>query len=328
MIHVFQNTKIKTVLIGMLFLLNPLQNQAKTNPIHNHDPFNVLCDLCGCSTSSGSSSFGTLGNASFVGLRYIYQDFESRNGIFSNSPTSTERFNAYQIWARVPINETFSLNAVIPYQDLNREFDNSNERRNGLGDASIIGWYKKIFYKKKIEDAENEENEASGHQLNFGLGVKLPTGAFEERLADRINPGFQVGTGSFDAVFSVMHTYSKNRMGVNTTATYYMKTENKNDYRFGNQFSYASNVYYNVPFEKSALSPFLGISADVYNSIKQFNETLSDTNGNIVNGSFGSEFMVDKFIVGANYTFPISQHLFGDNVTSKNRFTIYLNYIL
>ncbi|WP_308991175.1 hypothetical protein QLS71_002155 [Mariniflexile litorale] len=324
----FQNINIKTILFGILFLCNPLQNEAKTNPTHNHDPFEFFCDLCGCSTSGGSSSFGTLGNVSFVGVRYMYQNFESKNGIFSNSPTSKEYFNTYQLWGRLPITEVFSLNAIIPYQDLNRVFEASNERRNGLGDASIIGWYKMTFYKKQAEDTEDEEREASGHQLNVGLGVKLPTGAFEESLTNRINPGFQVGTGSVDAIFSLMHTYSKNQLGVNTTATYYLKTENKNEYQFGNQFSYASNVYYNVPFKKSALSPFLGISGDVYNSIKQYNERLADTDGNMVNGTFGSEFKIDKFIVGANYTFPVSQHLFGDNVTSKNKFSLYLNYML
>ncbi|MEN3322712.1 hypothetical protein VP395_03170 [Mariniflexile soesokkakense] len=330
MIQDFQNINTKTVFIGIIFLCIPLQNEAKTTPAHNHDPFEYFCDLCGCSTSSGSSSFGTLGNVSFLGLRYIYQDFKSKDGIFNNSPTSTERFNTYQLWGRVPISENFSLNAIVPYQGLNREFNDRSEHRNGLGDMSIIGWYQIKFYKKKTENevGSDEEKELSAHRLNIGLGAKLPTGSFEESLADRINPGFQVGTGSFDAVFSVMHTYSNNQIGINTTATYYLKTKNKNEYRFGNQFSYASNVYYNVPFEKSALSPFLGVSGDVYNSIKQFDETLKDTNGNIVNGTFGSEFMIDEFIIGANYTFPISQHLFGGNVTSNNRFTIYLNYVL
>ena len=326
----FLNSNIKAVLIGLLFQFLPLQNKATSIPPHEHSVFEFFCDLCGCSTSSGSSGFGTLGNVSFVGLRYIYQDFKSKDGIFRNSSTSTERFNTYQLWGRVPISENFSLNSIIPYQDLNREFDDGIEHRNGLGDISIIGWYQIKFYKKKVESEvnTNQAKELSAHRLNLGLGLKLPTGSFEEGLVNRVNPGFQVGTGSIDAVFSVMHTYSKNKLGVNSAATYYLKAENKNEYRFGNQFSYASNMYYNVPFEKSALSPFIGVSGDVYDSIKQFGETLQNTNGNLVNGTFGSEFMIDKFIVGANYTFPISQHLFGDNVTSKNRFTLYLNFVL
>ena len=49
-------------------------------------------------------------------------------------------------------------------------------------------------------------------------------------------------------------------------------------------------MFYNFPFETSSLRPFVGVSADVYNAIKQFNETLPNTNGTILNGTLGSEF--------------------------------------
>lgn len=290
------------------------------------------CDLCGCTTSSGSSSFGTLDNLSFVGLRYIYQDFESKNGIFNDSPISTEKFSTYQVWGKIPINNSVYINTIIPYQNLNRVFEDRIEHINGLGDISVIAWYQIKFFKKEVSKSSEldfvETKEETGHRLNFGLGIKLPTGEFEEQLTDRVNPGFQVGTGSLDGIFSIMHSYSKNRLGVNTSITYYLKSKNKNNYRFGNQFSFASNVYYNLPLEKSAFNPFLGVSGDIYNSIKQYNEKLLDTDGTIFNGNLGTEYMISKFIIGANYTFPISQHLFGDNVYSKNRFSVYLNYVL
>lgn len=330
MTNVFQNFKIRTLLLGLACFVFPLQHHAAIIPNHIHSPLKVFCDLCGCSTSSGSSGFGTLDNLSFVGLRYIYQDYESRDGIFSNSPTSKEQFNTYQVWARIPVSKKLYFNAILPYQDLYRKFEDRTEHINGLGDITVIGWYQLNFNKsKKTDEVDyNTNQEASPHKLNVGLGLKLPTGEFENTLTDRINPGFQVGTGSLDAVFSLMHSYSKNKLGVNTTATYYLKTENKNEYRFGNQFSFSSNMYYNLPLESSAFSPFIGVSADIYDSIKQFNEVLPDTNGSIVNGAVGTEFMVSKFIVGANYTFPISQDLFGNNVTSKNRVMLYLNYVL
>src|SRR5690606_19013939 len=332
MISVFQNFNIRTVFLGVLFLLNPLRNEAETMPpnyTHIHSPLKVFCDLCGCSTSSGSSGFGTLDNLSFVGLRYMYQDYTSRAGIFSNSPKSEEHFNTYQVWGRIPVNQAFSLNVIVPYQDLYRNFEDRTEHINGLGDATLIGWYQFKFFKKHKNhevdfNHDDAQRELSNHRLNLGMGLKIPTGAFEDMLTDRINPGFQVGTGSLDAIFSIMHSYSKNKLGVNTSATYYLKTENKNDYRFGNQFSFSSNMHYNLPLKTAAFSPFLGVSGDVYDSIKQFGEELPDTNGNIVNGTFGTEFMVSKFIVGANYTFPISQNLFGDNVTAKKRFMLYL----
>lgn len=324
MMNDFQNIKKSSLAILFLFI-----TQSSVACVHND--FKLFdCDLCGCSTSGGSTGFGTLNNVSFVGLRYIYQNFESRDGIYNNSPKSKEQFNTYQIWGRVPINDSFYLNAMIPYQDLTRKFTNRTENINGFGDISIIGWYQLKLYRKGDNDVVDFNNEKvlSPHQFNIGLGIKLPTGAFEERLTDRINPGFQLGTGSLDGIFSLMHIYSKNRFGVNTAASYYFKSENKNEYQFGNQFSVASNAFYNIPFKSSALNPFLGMSADFYDSIKQYSEVLPDTDGALIQGTLGSEYMMGQLIFGANYSFPISQDLFGDNVKSKQRFTLYLNYSL
>jgi len=320
------------IILSLLVVLtiNKIDAHEIKTPCSNHETFSFFCDLCGCSTSSGSFGFGTLSNANFVGVRYIYQNFESRNGIFENSPKSKETFNTYQLWAQIPVTDAFYLTANVPYQDLNRTFNNTTENISGLGDSSVMGWYKYAFYKKKEEkDVDfNAEKEASGHSLQFGLGVKLPSGKFEERLTDNINPGFQVGTGSIDGIFSLGYNYGGNKFGVNTLLSYYLKGENENDYQFGNQFSFATNFYTAYSTEKMNIMPFIGVSGDVYNKIKQYGETINDTDGTIINSSIGSELAIEKFIFGASYTLPISQSLFGDNVESKQRFSVYVNFAL
>lgn len=290
------------------------------------------CDLCGCTTSSGSSAIGDLSMSNFIGVRYIYQQFESRDGIFENSPTSNEYFNAYQIWGRVPISKNIFLNAVIPYQDLKRNFDDRSEHLTGLGDINITGFYQFKFYKKQEKTNDEEENyawsdtrELSNHTLNIGLGVKLPTGEFEEELADKVNPGFQVGTGSWDVYPIVMHGYSNNNIGITTTIAYYFKSKNKNEYRFGNQFSYSTNLYYMFLKNEQAFKPFVGVSGDVFDSIEQFGETLADTDGSIVNASLGIEYATGKILLGAKYTQPFYQDLFNGNVKSKSQIALYLN---
>lgn len=297
---------------------------------HFYHALSPTCDLCGCSTSSGSFGFGTLSNANFVGLRYIYQNFESKDGIFSDSPISKETFNTYQLWAQLPINESFYVSLNVPYQDLSRKRVNANiENLNGIGDASAIGWYKLNFYKKESDSLTfNTERLPSGHSIQFGLGVKLPSGKFEEALTESVNPGFQVGTGSFDGVLSVGYNYGSNKFGLNTLMTYYVKGENKNDYQFGNQFSYSANFFTAISKDTYNIMPFFGLSGDVYDKIKQYDETLADTDGNILNATLGSELALEKFIFGINYTLPISQNLFGGNVESKNRFSLYVNFAL
>ena len=295
-----------------------------------YQPLSPDCDLCGCSTSSGSFGFGTLSNANFVGLRYIYQNFESRDGIFEDSPISKETFNTYQLWAQLPINASFNVSLNVPYQNLNRERMNANtETLTGIGDASAIAWYRLNFYKKEKDSIPfNTERIPSGHSIQFGLGVKLPTGKFQQALTENINPGFQVGTGSFDGIFSAGYNYGSNTFGVNTLMTYYLKGENKNEYQFGNQFSYSANFFTAITKDNYNIMPFVGVSGDVYDNIKQYNEILADTDGHILNTTLGSELALEKIIFGIQYTLPVAQNLFGGNVTSKNRWSVYVNFAL
>ncbi|WP_167341893.1 hypothetical protein [Nonlabens sp. SY33080] len=299
-----------------------------TRTVKIDSPSKLLCDLCSCTTSSGSSGFGTLQNLNFVGIRFIYQNFESKDGIFNNSPSSEEQFYTYQAWANIPISKKIALNAVIPYQDLSRKRVNGNENINGVGDITIIGWYKHVLYKRpEGYNVVFENKDPSGHQFQYGLGIKLPTGKFEEQLVDRVNPGFQVGTGSTDFLISVMHNYSAKKWGIKTQGTYYLKSENKNEYRFGNQLSASSNVFYNIAFAKASLNPYLGISTDLYGSIRQFDEEIKDTNGYVFNATLGAEFNFDRFNLGASYTLPVAQELFAGNVESQQRVSIYLNVL-
>lgn len=330
--NVFQSFKREmavSILCIISFTCVNAENQNFIN--HNHEPSAWFCDLCGCSTSSGSFGFGTLSNANFLGVRFIYQNFESKNGIFQNSPISEDIFNTYQLWGQIPINDTFFVTANVPFQYLTRRFQGENENLKGLGDVSTIGWYKLVFYKKRNNDTKIDYNLPripSGHSLQFGLGVKLPTGKFEERLVDNVNPGFQVGTGSVDGIFSLGYNYGGDTIGVNTVFSYYLKGENKNQYQFGNQFSYAANIYKAIKKDKFNLMPFVGFSGDTYDSIKQYGEILQDTDGYILNASVGSELAIQKFIFGMSYTLPMFQNLFGDTVKSKQRFSVYVNFAL
>ncbi len=314
--NVLQNIKISTIALG-LFLFS-------FNSVH-------ACDLCGCTTSSGSAAFGDLGMSSFIGFRYIHQSYESFNGVFSNALRSREDFNTYQLWGRVPLSKSFFISAVVPYQDLKRNYLNA-EHLTGLGDVTTMCWYQLKIYKEHKSKTDkvdfNKVKKETGHTINFGLGLKMPTGEFEERLADRVNPGFQLGTGSWDVITTLVYSYSKNKLGCNATAAYYLKSENKNEYRFGNQFSCNAKGYYTIPTKLASILPFLEISGDVYSSIEQYGETLADTDGSIWNGSIGTEVGFEKFQLGTKFTVPIRQNLFNGTVTSKNRFLLYLNYNL
>lgn len=329
MIHAFQNFKALLIVLFMVCYCTKSYAKHSCSPFHNHSPESVYCDLCGCATSSGSFGFGTLSQSNFIGLRYTYQSYTSKLGIFDNSPTSKEQFNTYQLWAQIPVYKKFYATANIPFQDLNRTSNTTTTQLKGLGDAQLMGWYKWVFYKKTDSTTVfTTEKTPSGHSIQFGLGAKLPTGAFEQRIDNTINPGFQLGTGSLDGIFTLGYTYASNTIGVNSLLSYYAKGNNKNKYQFGNQFSYSVNVFTAIKQPKYNIMPFIGLSGDVYQSIKQYNETINETSGSILNSTIGSELAIKNVIFGANYTMPLRQHLFGDSVIAKSRFSVYVNYAL
>ncbi|MCK0131162.1 hypothetical protein MWU59_06550 [Flavobacteriaceae bacterium F08102] len=316
--------------IGLTLLIVSIFFRTHYGYAHNeYPPRFYFCDLCGCTTSGGSFGFGDLTASNFIGIRYTYQKYHSRNGIFANSPKSIETINTVQLWARVPLSKKLSVSTIIPVNYLQRTFEGSDENIQGLGDINIMGWYSIPLFKNTVKDSISVRDIplSATHTLSFGLGLKLPTGSFEETLTDRVNPGFQVGTGSVDYIAALSYNFGKNNFGFNASTTYYLKTSNKNDYRFGNQFSYAVNGFYNLLRTNTfLLRPFIGISGDFFDSIEQYNQKQPDTNGSILHGAIGTEIGFDKFITGFTYSNPIQQDLFGGNVDAKSRFSAYLNF--
>lgn len=109
---------------------------------------------------------------------------------------------------------------------------------------------------------------------------------------------------------------------------YTFKTENSENYQFGNQFNYAGTLFYVVEKEKFTLVPQAGIAGEVYATNKQYGEDVPDTKGEILFGRAGLEAGMGRFSVGVNGMLPISQNLTGGKVEANYRLAINLNYSL
>lgn len=91
------------------------------------------------------------------------------------------------------MSKRFFTTASVPFQILERTaVFSESEKLEGLGDITVMGWYTLPIYKKlRGTDIPFENKIPTGHTMNVGLGVKLPTGRFEERLADRVIQDFK-----------------------------------------------------------------------------------------------------------------------------------------
>ena len=278
------------------------------------------CDACGCSASGGSMGFASMLNTNFVGIRYFNQSYKSTDGLYSNSPWYIENFNTIQVWARFPVIKNFQVSALLPYHFHNRETASGKQSISGIGDATILGMYK-IYQTHK-------DSTVLVHTLQLGGGVKIPFGKFDQANNGSVNPSYQVGTGSWDFLLATEYVVKRKQFGLNTMLNYVIKTENEKQYRFGNQFNYATTFFYLYEKDKYSIAPQLGFAGEVYEDNYQLGQKVRNTAGDIFMGKLGFEIGKDKFSLGANVMLPIQQNLTGGNVEANYRWSLNINYSL
>ena len=278
------------------------------------------CDACGCSASGGSMGFASMLNTNFIGIRYFNQSYKSTDGLYSNSPWYIENFNTIQVWARFPVVKNFQVSALLPYHFHNRETASGKQSISGIGDATILGMYK-IYQTHK-------DSTVLVHTLQLGGGVKIPFGKFDQANNGSVNTSYQVGTGSWDFLLATEYVVKRKQFGLNTMLNYVIKTENEKQYRFGNQFNYATTFFYLYEKDKYSIAPQLGFAGEVYKDNYQLGQKVRNTAGDIFMGKLGFEIGKDKFSLGANVMLPIQQNLTGGNVEANYRWSLNLNYSL
>jgi hypothetical protein len=279
------------------------------------------CDACGCSANGGSMGFSSVFQNNFVGLRYFNQRYRSKDGIFNNSPWVTENFNTVQVWARIPITERIQVSALLPYHFHERERSTGNEKIEGLGDITVLGMF--TVYQT------HRDSTVFTHKLLAGGGLKLPTGKFDEdNNKGSVNPGFQVGTGSWDYLLNTEYVIKRKQFGLNTMLSYTFKTENKKLYQFGDQFNYAGTLFYLLEGKQLQFVPQVGLAGEVYQQNHQYKQPIADSAGDILFTKLGFESGLKDFSLGFNLMLPIHQNLSNEKVESKYRWALNLNYTL
>lgn len=278
------------------------------------------CDACGCSANGGGMGFSSMLNNNFVGLRYMYQSYTTKQGVFKNSPWTDENFNTLQIWSRIPITKKIQITALLPYHSNDSELLTESESIKGLGDLTIIGMY-------AIYQTQNDST-AYTHKLQFGGGIKVPTGKYNNANNGTLNPSFQLGTGSWDYLLVTEYVAKRKQLGLNTSLSYTFKTENEKHYKFGNQFNYGGTMFYLLDFNKVKVVPQAGVAGEIYETNQQFKHEVIGTKGDIIFGKLGFEIGKNQFSFGVNAMLPIKQNLTGGNVEANYRWSMNLNYSL
>jgi len=272
------------------------------------------CDACGCAAGNGSSGFESLLNPQFIGIKYFAQHYRAKENLFVNELTQDQYFNTLQLWAKVPVTEKLGVYASLPFHFHEKQTLQGNIRISGAGDASLMGIYSLL----KSEDYT--------HQLSGGAGIKIPLGKFNEKGLSGVNPGFQLGTGSWDYLMVLNYTYRKDKTAILLNTDYTVKTGNRKHYRFGNQWNYSATGFYRISGDgKLVFSGKAGMQGEVYDRNRQFGEILPDTAGSALYGKLGFEAAFRKVSLGGEIMLPVYSALAGGNLEARSRFSLFLN---
>ncbi|MCW3162134.1 transporter [Chryseobacterium oryctis] len=296
-------------------------NQAKTvnDSLYISNDFKSIvfddCDACGCAAGNGSSGFESLLNPQFIGVKYFAQHYKAKENLFVKDLTQDQYFNTIQLWGKIPLTKKLSVYASLPFHFHEKKTLQGDIKINGIGDLNLLGIYQLMDSKDSI------------HQLNGGVGVKVPIGKFDEKGASGVNPSFQLGTGSWDYQMVLNYKFQKDKIAVIVNTDYTLKTENKKHYRFGNQWNYSVTGFYQIAGnEKFNFSGKIGFQGEVYGSNKQFDEVLQNTAGSALYGKVGFETSFKKISLGSEIMLPTYSNLAGGDIEAKSRFSIFLNF--
>lgn len=286
------------------------------------------CDICGCGV--GNNYIGVLPDFSkhIFGLRFRTNSMITHVGAggLNSYLTTMEKYRTLEAWAGWNIGKNFRVMATLPYAFNEKINQGITNRKSGLGDASILGYYQVVASKKSIG------NKLLVQSLWVGGGLKLPTGEYrpqDKSLTNSTANLFQLGTGSVDFSANAMYDIRLNDAGISSSAAYKINTTNGSGYRYGNKLSLMLQGYYKIRvMQKFTVAPNVGIGYEKGKSDYDRDLLVDVSGGNLTSGTAGAEFTWKSVSAGFNFQTPLQQNLAMGIVKARDRAMIHLSFVL
>ncbi|MGY6647623.1 transporter [Wenyingzhuangia sp. IMCC45574] len=233
-----------------------------------------------------------------------------------NIPLAKDHVNTVTLSGQYQLTDYVQINALLPYRFNNRYKLSGDVSNSGIGDVSVYGMANVLHSKSR-------------HRLKFGVGFKMPTGKFDlQNSSLNQTSAAQLGTGSWDLLLPFQYNYKQDKWFVNISAMYFLKGENNDNFKFGNQTQVSSQFAYKIPVNNNKLTvvPKVGVSYDHFLPTERFHIVDERTSGHMTSATFTLETYVDKYIVGVNYQTAVSQELIRNEVKFNKGLGIYCYY--
>lgn len=289
----------------------------------------LACDICGC--GAGNNYIGILPEFQkhIGGVRYRYNAMLTHVGEGGQSTylTTKENYHILEAWGGWNIADDLRVMISIPYGFNEKINQGASQRKNGIGDITVSGFYQLINSRNTLSSG-GHGTKLAVQSLWLGGGVKLATGKYNP--SDKASPGettnlFQLGTGSYDLHLGGMYDLRIQDAGINLNANYRINTPNKYDYRYGNKLNLNSQFYYKFRTKSMVMiAPNAGLQYETSQTDRDGSIAVSVSGGNLLLGGIGVETAFGKFAVGASYQTPLSQNLARGMIKAKDRMMMHV----
>ncbi len=273
----------------------------------------------GCCTMSGSF-LGIMPqlHKNFIGLRYNVRSYTmpamnmQHGNHVMHTPETTDRFTSLELWGRFYPTPRIQILTTLPYITNQTSAAGKSVQANGIGDATVMASY-------VVAATPDSALCRTKHRLQLGGGVKLPTGNYRkiQETAIVTPTNFSPGTGTVDFLATMQYTMRVNQLGINTDFVYKFNNENKDGYRFGNQYSGSGQVFYWYKKPKFSVLPSAGIYYEKAMPNQHNGYELAKANGSTTFSTCGMDVYYKNFAIGGNWQRPFErQH--GEAGSIKN----------
>ncbi|MBL7706931.1 MAG: transporter [Taibaiella sp.] len=289
------------------------------------------CDICGC--GAGSYYIGILPefNAKILGLRYRSSNLTTHlnpNGERTYL-TTDEQYYTTELWGGWTIKDRYRIMASVPLAVNIKDNETARERKTGLSDVSVQGFYRVLRSKTTL--GKHDKARLLVQDLWVGVGVKAPTGKYNPADKSTISAttnSFQLGTGSWDFLFTGMYDIRLLDIGFNATASYKINTTNPYDYYYGNRFSGSAQLYHKFRFDnKFMIAPNLGINIESSRKDIDGSTAVRATGGRLMFATAGAEMSFEKVSIGGNWQAVVNQNLGEGAVKAGNRAMLHVSFM-
>ncbi|MCB9034301.1 MAG: hypothetical protein H6553_10720 [Chitinophagales bacterium] len=273
------------------------------------------CDFCSCASNALASDFLNQQNKSFVAATWQYRklDFKNSEQMKYSTINALVLQGAYapKSWLALRVNlPLLLLNNVDATQVSNKSFN--------VGDMQLLSNFTVI-------DKQAKDSIFKKHQLNFGVGIELPTGKQIQNDYELLQ-NFSFGSKSVDFLFNQSYSFRIKNWIINESVNLKINTYNKEKYKYGNTYIVSLMSAYLKDFNKCSIKPFVALSSD-FNDKNLHNSFIQNNSGYyMLSTILGLETLIKQWSFAFSYQQPMYQITTANNIQQKQIFNINLKY--